>query len=116
MHSDVHHVFPRSILIEQGHGRADYNQIANYVVCQSEINIQIGNREPKTYFAQVKNQVAGGPKAYGNIESEAELFQNLTQNCIPDEIYNWGVDDYSAFLAARQKLMANRIRKYFESL
>ena len=40
--SDVHHLFPRAYLKKYGLTRGQYNQIANYVVAQSEINIAIG--------------------------------------------------------------------------
>ena len=40
--SHVHHVFPRNYLKKSGLARSRYNQIANYVVMQGEINIAIG--------------------------------------------------------------------------
>jgi hypothetical protein len=39
---DIHHVFPRGYLKKHGMTRGRYNQIANYVYMQSEINIRIG--------------------------------------------------------------------------
>src|SRR5205807_10111270 len=54
--SDVHHVFPRDYLKKSGLERGQYNQIANYVVAQSEINIAIGNKPPQTYFGQLLKQ------------------------------------------------------------
>lgn len=36
-----------------------YNQIANYVYTQSEINIKIKDQAPKEYMAQVKEQCTG---------------------------------------------------------
>lgn len=46
-HSDVHHVYPRNHLKKQGLSRGRYNQIANFVLAQSEINIAIGDRAPE---------------------------------------------------------------------
>ena len=40
--SDVHHVYPRNHLKKQNLTRNRYNQIANFVLAQSEINIAIG--------------------------------------------------------------------------
>ena len=57
--SDVHHVFPRDYLKKSGLARGLYNQIANYVVAQSEINIAIGNKQPQAYFAQLLEQCDG---------------------------------------------------------
>src|SRR6185369_17851062 len=48
--SDAHHVYPRNRLKAQGLGRGRYNQIANFVLAQSEINIAIGDKEPAKYF------------------------------------------------------------------
>src|SRR5439155_1688450 len=41
--SDVHHIFTRDYLKTHGYVRGQYNQIANYAVSQSEINIAIGS-------------------------------------------------------------------------
>ena len=114
--SDVHHIFPRAYLKKNGFNPGQYNQIANYVVAQSEINIAIGSKEPRLYFAQLMEQCKGGPKAYGNITEMDELMDNFHMNCIPAGIEQWTVSDYPKFLAARRMLMAQKIRTYFEGL
>jgi hypothetical protein len=114
--SDVHHLFPRNYLKEHKLNRGQYNQIANYVVAQSEINIAIGNKEPKIYFNQLLEQCHGGQKRYGNITDLDELKNNFKANCIPDGMEEMTVDDYSSFLSMRRMLMAQKIRKYFEGL
>ena len=48
--SDVHHVYPRNHLKKQGLPRGRYNQIGNFVLAQSEINIAIGDKAPERYF------------------------------------------------------------------
>lgn len=114
--SDVHHIFPRNYLKKNGVSRAQYNQIANYVVAQSEINIAIGSKEPKIYFSQLMEQCQGGPKLYGNITDLDSLKDNFRANCIPNGMEEMTVDDYSSFLSKRRVLMAEKIRKYFEDL
>lgn len=114
--SDVHHVFPKDILKRQGVSSGQYNQIANYVVSQSEINIAIGNKTPSTYFAELQDQCTGGSRKYGNVATMEELRSNLRMNAIPEDAMTMGVDDYPAFLAARRQLMAQKIRRYFEVL
>jgi hypothetical protein len=54
--SDVHHVYPRNFLKSQGLPRGRYNQIANYVLAQSEINIAIGDKSPVVYFQHLVEQ------------------------------------------------------------
>ncbi len=114
--SDVHHIFPREFLKTNGMARGQYNQIANYVITQSEINIAIGKKEPKIYFPQLIEQCNGGIKRYGNITTMADLNENYRMNCIPDGIDKMTVADYPTFLAQRRKLMAQKIKLYFESL
>ncbi len=114
--SDVHHLFPRDFLKKNGLSRGQYNQIANYVVAQSEINISIGNKEPKVYFGQILEQCQGGRKKYGNICDPDKLKENLKMNCIPDGIKEMTIDDYPQFLAERRKLMAQKMKTYFMGL
>jgi hypothetical protein len=114
--SDVHHIFPRDYLKKNGMTRGQYNQIANYVVAQSEINIAIGKKEPSVYFSHLADQCNGGKKRYGNIVDQNELSQNLSANCIPDNVGEMGHEQFGDFLAARRKLMARKIRQYFDSL
>lgn len=114
--SDVHHLFPRDLLKRNGLPRGQYNQIANYVIAQSEINIAIGNKEPKVYFTQLLEQCQGGQKRYGNIADLAELRKNFSMNCIPDAMELKEISDYQAFLEIRRQLMAQKIRTYFNCL
>lgn len=114
--SDVHHLFPRDYLKKNGISRGQYNQIANYVVAQSEINIAIGNKEPKVYFGQIHDQCVNGKKKYGNICEPEKLKENLRMNCIPEGMEQFIIDDYSRFLTERRKLMAEKIKTYFLGL
>lgn len=114
--SDLHHIFPRDFLKKKGFARSRYNQVANYVVTQSEINIAIGNKEPRVYIGQVLEQCSGGPKLYGNIDNLETLKENFRMNCIPDGIERMTVDDYDYFLAERRKLMARKIKEYYALL
>ena len=69
--SDVHHVYPKKHLKTQGRSRGEYNQIANFVLAQSEINIAIGDKPPEKYFAELAEQCDGGKKKYGGITNLA---------------------------------------------
>jgi len=115
LRGDIHHIYPRNFLKKQGAKASQYNQIANFVVTQSEINIAIGDQEPFEYFGKLKNQANGGSKLYGAIESEAKLLENLVAHAIPIEILAQAID-YEEFLTLRRGLMAQKIKAYFESL
>jgi hypothetical protein len=96
--TDVHHVFPRNYLKGQGLSRGRYNQIANYVLAQSEINIAIGDKPPEKYFGELADQCAGGKKKYGGITSRAHLGTNLEMHCLPGSLLDGKIPAYDAFL------------------
>lgn len=114
--ADVHHVYPRQFLKNQGVSRGIYNQIANYVIAQSEINIAIGAKAPEVYFGELAAQIDGGAKKYGGISGKADLLANLEMNCIPAAMLDGSVPEFGAFLEERRKLMALKIKKWFASL
>jgi hypothetical protein len=113
---DIHHIFPRDYLKKSGMKRGDYNQIGNYVYMQSEINIKIGNKAPKDYFAEIADQCNGGIPKYGGICEMENLKENLRITCIPECIFEMGLDDYEEFLKQRRVLMAHKMRDYYFSL
>ena len=115
--SDVHHLFPKDHLKKNGLTRARYNQIANYAVTQTEINIAISSRPPSDYFSyMVSRQCRGGTRKYGGIQDLDELRENMRMHCIPDGFENWDASNYDAFLEERRKLMATRIQTYYQVL
>lgn len=114
---DIHHIFPKKYLQKCGiKERGLYNQIANYVYTQSEINVKIKDQAPKDYMAQVKEQCTGGNAVYGGIDSLAKLEATMTANCIPQEIFGMDYTRFEEFLEKRRHLMAQKIRRYYELL
>jgi hypothetical protein len=114
--SDVHHVYPRNHLKSQGLTRGRYNQIANFVLAQSEINIGIGDRDPKVYFAELAGQCNGGIRKYGGITTDEEMRANLRMSCLPECLLDGDIPSFDDFLEQRRKLMAQKIKTYFEGL
>lgn len=113
---DIHHIFPKNYLKKEGFERGKYNQIANYVFMQQEVNIQIGDKSPEVYFDKVLNQCHDKELIYGGINDMSELHNNLKSNCIPESIFTMNITNYEEFLIARRKLMAEKIKKYYHSL
>ena len=114
--SDKHHVYPREFLKGQGLDRGQYNQIANLVVTQSDINIKIGMQDPAVYFGQVVEQCQGGKPRYGGITDLGDLEENLSVNCLPRSLIQGEVLPYEEFLVERRALMSAKIQRWFESL
>lgn len=114
---DIHHIFPKDYLVKSGiNDKRRYNQIANYVLMQSEVNIQVGNKAPKDYFSILQQQIDSNETRYGGIISNDELKNNLSDNCIPNEISSMSYHEYEEFLIMRRKLMASKMKDYFNNL
>ncbi len=114
---DVHHIFPKDYLQKNGkNNRGSYNQIANFALIQTEINLQITNKAPKVYMGEVNQQCISKNPTIGSIVDKELLEENLKENCIPKNFDEMDINDYDEFLKERRKLMANKIKKYYYSL
>jgi hypothetical protein len=116
LRGDIHHLFPKDYLKKNGLDSRQYNQIANYVYMQSEINIKVGNKPPQDYFEIVKKQMLDNNQQVSGLATEQQLLVNLKMNCVPTEIQQMNIDDYNDFLTLRRKLMATKIKEYYHSL
>jgi hypothetical protein len=117
LRGDIHHVFPKNYLKKNDYKRGHYNQIANYVYMQSEINIKVGDKAPKIYFDEIKEQCTNGNGLkYGGIDNLEILMGNLKSNCIPESIFEMDVINYESFLLERRLLMAQKIKNYYQML
>ena len=114
---DVHHIFPRAYLKDNGvTNKTKYNQVANYIYLDTQVNKAISDEAPSVYFARVKKQCETNNIELGNISDEALLLTNLSENCIPDNIFVMDVSAYDDFLRERRKMMAALIERYYKSL
>lgn len=87
---EVHHIFPKSRLYEQGYAQHQVNALANYCFLTSECNKEISNQKPEDYF----------PKY------EAEHPGVLASQWIPESDGPWMLDRYPEFLERRRELLA----------
>lgn len=113
---DKHHIFPKNYLKKHMKTRREYNQLANLVYTQQEINVKIGDRPPKDYFEDVLKQCNGEHVKIGGITDMDTLKENLRQNCIPESIFNMTVENYDEFLEQRRQLMVEKIKNYYQKL
>ena len=115
---DVHHLFPKNYLKKHGLTRNKYNQIANYVMMQSEINISVGDKSPADYFSKLLEYCRNGNEraAYGAITDLEQIKDNFVTHCIPEGMENKTIEHYEEFLQERRKLMAKKIKEYYWEL
>ena len=114
---DIHHIVPKDYLQKNGFpDRGDYNQVANFALTETSINISVSNKPPSEYMAVMAEQVASGRLSLGEITDGQDLAANLIENAVPEWLPEVSSGNYREFLAARRLLMARRMRTYFEQL
>lgn len=114
---DIHHIVPKDYLQKNGFpDRADYNQVANFALTETAINISISNAPPVEYMAVLEEQVASGRLVLGEITDPDDLARNLEENAVPAHLATVTAGSYREFLDERRRLMAATIRRYYEQL
>jgi hypothetical protein len=114
---DIHHIVPKDYLQKNGYpDRGDYNQVANFALTETSINISITNKPPATYMAEVDAQIESGTLSLGEITDANDLARNLAENAVPAMLADVTAGSYQEFLVERRKLMAAVIRDYYQAL
>lgn len=114
---DIHHIVPKDYLQKNGYpDRSDYNQVANFALTETSINISISNKPPATYLKEMAEQIASGVLTLGEITDADDLATNFIENAIPKNLATVTAEEYPIFLEKRRVLIANYIRSYFEKL
>lgn len=113
---DMHHIFPKKYLENNGYVQKMYNQVANLVYVEQSPNLKVGMMEPKVYMEKVREQIAEGVHSISTIDDVALLSANMAENDIPAFLDTCTHEDYTRFLEERRKLMAAKLKRYYESL
>ena len=113
---DVHHIFPKQYLKDNGFEKNQYNQEANYAYLDRPVNVSIGKQAPIEYFRVAREQCETKVVKCGSITDIEELKRNLAMNCVPEDVFDMDHTRYAEFLEKRRALMAQKIKKYYESL
>ncbi|MGX1696376.1 GmrSD restriction endonuclease domain-containing protein [Microbacterium keratanolyticum] len=114
---DIHHIVPKDYLQKHGYpDRGDYNQVANFALTETPINIGISSRPPSEYMAEIAQQIDSQRLTLGEIVDATDLAQNLAENAVPANLADVSAAGYPQFLAKRRQLMAAAIRRYYEKL
>jgi hypothetical protein len=113
---DIHHIFPKKYLSQNGYIPKQYNQVANFVYTEQATNIKVGMMTPKDYLAKVADQIDSNVFDISTMDSISNLKSNLLANDIPKELFTATHLEYENFLIERRKLMAAKIKEYYEVL
>lgn len=113
---DVHHIFPKKYLMNNGYSQKAYNQVANFVFTEQATNIKVGMLTPKDYLDKVKAQIGAGSNEISTLDSLNSIEDNLLANDVPSNIQEASHLNYEDFLTERRRLMANKLKIYYEQL
>lgn len=114
---DIHHIFPKQYLVDNGYDKHEYNQVANYAYLDTPINIKVGKKAPKVYLNEALDAIRSiEDTSFKSIKSEVEFYKNLEDNCIPVDILEMDHTDYQTFLEDRRIKMTELIKTYYYSL
>ena len=97
---ELHHIFPKALLQEEGYDRAHRNALANFCFLTQETNLAISRRDPSEYLPEYQ------AKNPGVLESQ----------WIPTDPDLLKPERYPDFLAARRELLAAAANQYLDSL
>lgn len=95
-----HHIFPKSLLNEQGVDQKNINEIANLAFIGGKTNRHILNKEPIVYFAKEIIPKRG---------EEA-----LTSQLIPTDRSYWDMSSFPKFLEYRREAITNLINNFLK--
>ena len=87
---EVHHIFPKALLYREGFQRAEVNAVANFCLLTKDTNLQISDRPPAEYFAEIEERHPGA----------------LASQWIPMDRELWETQNYPRFLEERRRLLA----------
>jgi hypothetical protein len=96
----IHHIFPKALLYQNGYTKAEVNAIANFTFLTQETNLKVLAQQPSVYLEKYSM------KHPGAIES----------HWIPADRDLWKVENYPKFLEVRRGLLANAANEFLESL
>lgn len=98
---EVHHIFPRDYLKKNGFDdKKAINALGNFCFLTKNSNLQISNRPPAEYFAEIQAQ---HPDA-------------LESQWIPQDRELWQTENYGEFLRQRQQLLADAANSFLDTL
>ena len=90
---EVHHIFPRSILYDDGWDSEWVNSFSNFALLYKSSNIEIGNKKPTEYL---------------------KASSDLKVQCVPADKHLWELYAYEDFVYEREKLLQKNINNYLK--
>ncbi len=82
----------------------------------TEIFIRVNSAGAELSQADFAMSKIASNETHGGLTALADMKENLAMNCVPTSLLEGQVPDYDAFLEQRRRLMAAKLKSYFQSL
>ena len=96
----VHHIFPKALLYENGIEQREVNAIANFTFLTQETNLEVSRRDPAEYIPAYEEKNPG----------------TIASHWIPMDPDLWKVKNYQDFLTERRALLAQAANDFLDQL
>lgn len=97
---EVHHIFPKAQLYKRKFRKSEVNALGNFCFLTKDTNLDISDRLPEVYFAEVEKAHPGA----------------LASQWIPADPALWKIENFEGFLEARKKLLAEELNRRMAEL
>jgi hypothetical protein len=97
---EVHHIFPKAQLRKRKHSKPEVNALANFCFLTKDTNLDISDRLPEIYFAEIEDAHPGA----------------LASQWIPADRALWKIDRFRDFLEVRKALLAAELNRRMADL
>ena len=71
---------------------------------------------PTEYFKELLTDASNGKAKYGAISTQEDMVDNFKMHCIPNGMENKDIEHYDDFLNERRKLIAWKIKEFYNIL
>ncbi|MDE2860449.1 MAG: DUF262 domain-containing protein [Chloroflexota bacterium] len=96
----LHHIFPKSRLYDNGYSLREVNALANFTFLTQSCNLEVSNRYPSEYLPKYRDSQSGAVESHW----------------IPMDEDLWQIGRYRDFLAKRRELLAAAANGFLDAL
>ncbi len=108
-------LFTKAYLQKNG-ARGDATELANTAFIDKDVKATLKRKAPNEYGNLLLSNCDNGVKIGREVLTREELLLSMKENCIPKTIFTMEAVQFPLLMDVRRKMMAEKIRDYYEGL